>query len=94
MRSAPCPADPGPSACYTDAMTAIRASVRNGRLQMDEPTALPEGTVLDLVIDDEGDDLDDEERRALDACLRSEMASIRAGQGIPLGEVVSELRRR
>ena len=34
----------------------IRAHVKNGRLLVDEPTTLPEGTVLDLVLDDEGDD--------------------------------------
>jgi hypothetical protein len=83
-----------PSVCYTPDMTAIRASVKNGRLQLDEPTALPEGTVLDLVIDDEGDDLDVEERLALDASLRSALASVRAGRGQPLHDVLTELRRR
>ncbi len=39
-------------------MSGLRARVQNGRLVVDEPTALPEGTVLDLVVDDEGDDLD------------------------------------
>ena len=73
-------------------MTAIRASVRNGRLLMDEPTALPEGTVLDLVVDDEGDDLDEEERQALDLALRSAMASIRAGKGIPMQDLLKNLR--
>jgi hypothetical protein len=32
-------------------------------------TLLPEGTTLNLVVDDEGDDLDDAERAALDAHL-------------------------
>jgi hypothetical protein len=41
----------------------LRALVKNGHLVLDEPTSLPEGTVLDLVVDDEGDNLDDEERR-------------------------------
>ena len=36
-------------------MSTIRARVRNGRLIVDEPTDLPEGTELDLVIDDAGD---------------------------------------
>ncbi len=40
-------------------MSAHRAKVHGGRLVLDEPTALPEGSVLDLVLDDEGDDLDD-----------------------------------
>jgi hypothetical protein len=39
-------------------MSVIRARVVNGRLQVDAPTSLPEGTVLNLVVDDEGDDLD------------------------------------
>ena len=30
---------------------------------------IPEGTVLDLVVDDEGDDLTDEDRRALHAAV-------------------------
>jgi hypothetical protein len=32
---------------------------------LDEPTTLPDGTVLELVLDDEGDDLDDDDREAL-----------------------------
>lgn len=50
-------------------MTQLRARVANGRIVLDEPTALPEGTVLDLVVDDEGDDLTDEDRRALHAAV-------------------------
>ncbi len=46
-------------------MTQLRARVANGCIVLDEPTALPEGTVLDLVVDDEGDDLTDEDRRVL-----------------------------
>lgn len=33
-------------------MSGVRAQVKNGRLIVDEPTSLPEGTVLDLVLDD------------------------------------------
>jgi hypothetical protein len=35
-------------------MTPLRARVQNGRLHLDQPTGLPEGTELDLVIDAEG----------------------------------------
>ena len=38
---------------YSD-MTPLRARVQDGRLRLDQPTGLPEGTELDLVIDDEG----------------------------------------
>lgn len=75
-------------------MTAIRARVHNGRLQLDEPTALPEGTVLDLVVDDEGDDLSDEERAALNEVITRGIAAIDAGQGRPMRDLLAELARR
>jgi hypothetical protein len=34
----------------------FRAVVRGGRIVLDEATSLPNGTVLNLVADDEGDD--------------------------------------
>lgn len=50
-------------------MSGVRARVQNGRLIVDEPTSLPEGTVIGLVFDDEGDDLDEAERAERDAAL-------------------------
>ena len=75
-------------------MSAIRARVINGRLQLDAPTSLPEGTVLDLVADDEGDDLDDAERTALNAALSRAWASVKAGQARPGSELIEALRKR
>ena len=46
-------------------MSPLRARVQKGRLVLDEPTKLPEGTVIELVADDGGDDLTEQERRAL-----------------------------
>ena len=40
------------------AMAALRAQVRHGRLVLDVPTKLPEGTVLELTAADPGDNLD------------------------------------
>jgi hypothetical protein len=39
-------------------------------LILDEPTTLPDGTAVDLGLDDEGNDFTDDERRALqgDVC--------------------------
>lgn len=73
---------------------ALRAVVQNGRLVVDEPTNLPEGTVLDLVVDDEGDDLDDEERAALHARLDAALASAGAGNTRHASEVLAKLRRQ
>jgi hypothetical protein len=50
-------------------MSPLRARVEKGRLVLDEPTTLPEGTVVDLVAADEDDDLTDDERQALHEAL-------------------------
>ena len=75
-------------------MPGLRARVHNGRLLVDEPTDLPEGTVLDLVIDDEGDDMDEAERAALDASIARALDAARAGRVRPATDVLAELRRR
>lgn len=73
-------------------MSALKAEVRNGRLVMDEPTELPEGTVLELAAVDPGDDLDDEERAALHQALEESWAQARAGKLIPAEDVLAKLR--
>ncbi|MCU0866011.1 MAG: hypothetical protein MUC36_19680 [Planctomycetes bacterium] len=60
---------------------------------MDEPTSLPEGTILDLVLDDEGDDLREPERAARDAALSRASQQSPAGLGRPIADVIDELRR-
>ena len=53
----------------------IKASVRAGRLVVDEPTTLPEGTEVELLPLDPGDWLDDGDGAALHAALaRSQSA--------------------
>ncbi|MBW1905998.1 MAG: hypothetical protein JRJ24_11940 [Deltaproteobacteria bacterium] len=74
-------------------MTGFRARVQNGRLVIDVPTALPEGTVLDLVVDDEGDDLSDEERAALHDALRQSAEELKAGKSYPATDVLRDLQR-
>ena len=75
-------------------MIAIRARVHNGRLQFDAPTALPEGTVLDLVADDEGDDLDDAERAELNQVITEALVCVERGEARPMQDLLAELRRR
>jgi hypothetical protein len=75
-------------------MTGIRARVVKGRLVVDEPTDLAEGTVLDLVVDDEGDDLSDNERAVLHDAIAQAQTSMTAGQGRPMREVLADLLRR
>ena len=75
-------------------MSTIRARVRDGRLIVDEPTDLPEGTELDLVIDDSGDSLDDAERAALHAAIGQAWASFQAGEGRLAADVLADLAKR
>jgi hypothetical protein len=74
-------------------MSGLRARVKDGRLVIDEPTSLPEGTVLDLVLDDEGDDLDTTERAARDAAILRSWQQAQAGLGRPAADVLKDLRR-
>jgi hypothetical protein len=75
-------------------MSSLRARVQNGRLVLDEPTGLPDGTIVDLVADDEGDDLTDSDRAALHAALERSWESVNAGRVRPASEIIDELRTR
>jgi hypothetical protein len=58
------------------------------------PPQLPEGTVLDLVIDDEGDELDEHQRRALDRAIGISLEQAAQGQVAPASEILERLRTR
>jgi hypothetical protein len=68
------------------------AHVKNGRLTLDEPTDLPEGSVVPLEVADDWDDLDDEERAELQASLRESIDQMKAGQTIDIEQALAELR--
>lgn len=73
---------------------SIRAKVSSGRIVVDEPTMLPEGTTLNLVVDDEGDELDEVERAALNAHLAAAWKNAQAGNVRPAEELLARLRSR
>jgi hypothetical protein len=72
----------------------VRATVTNGRLVVDQPTELPKGTVLDFVVDDEGDELDEDERAALNLAISTSITQAEAGQSAPAEEILRKLRTR
>jgi hypothetical protein len=74
------------------AMRALKAQVRGGRLVLDEPTDLPDGTEVELVPVDE--DLDPEERARLDAALERSWAQAKAGQLVDGDAVIEKLLSR
>jgi hypothetical protein len=75
-------------------MSRLRAKVVDGRLVLDEPTSLPEGTTLDLVLDDEGDDLTPAQRQVLDDAISKAWDSAKAGKLRPADQVLAELRAK
>jgi hypothetical protein len=69
----------------------LHARVTNGRLVIEEPTDLPEGTVLELVPVDE---MDDAERAALDAAIDEGIAQAERGEAADADDVLRRLRAK
>jgi hypothetical protein len=70
-------------------MLTVRARVRNGRLVVDEPTDLPEGTEIELAtLDDEPWDLPAEQL----AELKARIASSDPATLVPAADVLARLR--
>ena len=72
----------------------IKARVNAGRLVVDEPTDLPDGTELELLPLDPGDWLDETDRAALHKALRESNVDVAAGRLVDAEEILKELRSR
>jgi hypothetical protein len=70
----------------------LKARVRAGRLIVDEPTDLPDGTELELLPLDPGDWLDEADRAALHAALRESEIDVAADRLVEASEVLRELK--
>ena len=75
-------------------MDALKARVVNGRLVMNEPTDLPEGEEVNLVVADDWGEMSEEERAELDRALEESIAQAKAGQLVDAEVVMAELRSR
>jgi len=75
-------------------MHTLKARVRAGRLVLDEPTRLPEGTEIELAPTDARDDLDAQERAALHTALADAFETARRGKAKPAKRLVGKLRKR
>lgn len=83
----------GPPSGTLAGMT-IKARVSAGRLVVDEPTDLPDGTELELLPLDPGDWLNDADRTALHKALRESNADVAVGRLVDADEILRELRSR
>jgi hypothetical protein len=70
----------------------LKARVQAGRLVVDEPTDLPEGTEIDLLPLDPGDWLDDADRAALHAALEASQQDVALGRLVDAADVLRNLR--
>jgi hypothetical protein len=71
-------------------MPMLKARVRNGRLVLDEPTSLPEGSEIELhLVEDDG--MSDDEHRRLHASITRGIADGRAGRETDLDNLIDEL---
>jgi hypothetical protein len=70
----------------------IKARVHAGRLVVDEPTTLPEGTEVDLLPLDPGDWLDEVDRKALHAALEESHQDVAADRLVDAADVLKSLR--
>jgi hypothetical protein len=73
-------------------MQTLKAHVRNGRLIMDEPTDIPEGSEIELVIADDEENLDEKEQERLHRALRKSWASAKRGDTRPLQDIMRKLK--
>jgi len=73
---------------------ALKATVRDGRFIIDEPTGLPDGTVLDLVVEDEDGDLSEVDLKALNSAIAASLDDARAGRTSPASAILQRLRDR
>ncbi len=73
-------------------MHALKAIVRNGRLLVDEPTDLPDGTEVELLPVDE--DFDPEERARLLQAIDDGIDDVERGEHMDGFEFVAQMRAR
>ena len=78
--------------CYARHVNALKAHVKNGRIIVDEPTDLPEGTELYLVPAEDDDEMDDEERAELEAAIDEGLDDFEAGRIVDEETVRAMLR--
>ncbi len=73
-------------------MQPLKAHVKNGRLVLDEPTDLPEGTEVELFAAD--DDFDPEERARLLAAIDAGIEDFERGDHMDGFEFIAQMRAK
>lgn len=77
---------------YAAEVHALKVQIKNGRLVVDEPTDLPDGAEVEIVVID--DRLTADERVELHASLDRALADSEAGRSMDAGEYLRQYRTR
>jgi hypothetical protein len=77
---------------YLFRVTILSAHVKSGRIVVDDPTDLPEGTAVEVALLDDENDLSPEERAELDASIDRGIAQAARAEGSSAEEVLHRLR--
>jgi hypothetical protein len=75
------------------AVTILHARVQNGRVLVDEPTDLPDGAKVELLLLDAAADMGEDENAALEASIRRGLDEADRGALHSVDEVLARLRR-
>lgn len=73
-------------------MSTLKARVQGGRLVLDEPTELPEGSEVELMLMNDGDELDSDDRARLHESFQRSAEQFRAGYGIDAHQALASLQ--
>ncbi len=76
-----------------DAMQPLKAHVHNGRLVLDEPTDLPEGSEVELLLIDDGH-IEPEERARLIQAIEKGVEDFERGDHVDGSDLIAELRAK
>lgn len=82
------------AARYPLCMSALKARVRNGKLELEGSTPLEEGAEFWLVPANEEDEMTAEERAELDAAILEGLDDVDAGRTVDAEEAIASLGHR
>ena len=73
-------------------MPILRGHVESGRIVVDEPMDLPEGTEVEIAVLGEDEEMTAEERAEIEAEIDAGLEQAARGEGTPADEVLRRLR--
>jgi hypothetical protein len=73
-------------------MAILRGHVESGRIVLDEPIDLPDGTEVEIAALTDDDEMTPEERAEIEADIDAGLEQAARGEGIPAEEFLRRLR--